>query len=53
MRGGVFLSNAEEGGPHKMVNGNPSHIALFLYVGLSSCLSLFPSPTLGTPITQY
>lgn len=53
MRGGLFLSNAEEGGLHKRVNGNSSHIGLFLFVGLSSCLSLSPSPTLGTPITQH
>lgn len=53
MRGGFFLSNAEEGGLHKRVNGNSSHIGLFLFVGLSSCLSLSPSPTLGTPITQH
>lgn len=48
MRGGVFLSNAEERDPHKSVYGNPRDIALFLFVGPSSYLSLSP-PQIGDP----
>lgn len=42
----------EKGGSPKGVNGNPNDIALFLFVGLSTFLSMSPFPALGTPVTQ-
>ena len=45
----VFLSNAGKGVSPIVVIGN--HRVLF-GLGLSICLSLSPSPTLGTPLAR-